>query len=126
MVIKSDQFKSWHEKHVSKVVNAVSFIPLLTQFKAKSSVEDLAKLLVSHHKPTDQLALPDWLKPSAEPIPIQQEKQLNTVVNETVKSSYFCAKCKTTISQAVFTFSMNNKQRFAGRAYCMTHQKEFS
>ncbi len=126
MVIKSDQFKSWHEKHVSKAVNAVSFIPLLTQFKAKSSVEDLAKLLVSHHQPTDQLSLPEWLKPSIDPIVILQEKQLKPVITETVKSNYFCAKCKAAISQAVFTFSMNNKQRFAGRAYCMTHQKEFN
>lgn len=126
MVIKSDQFKSWHEKHIIKVVNPVSFIPLLAQFKMKSSVEDLAKLLVSYHKPTDQLALPDWLKPSTEPIAIHQEKQLNPIVNETVKSNYFCAKCKTVISQAVFSFSMNNKQRFAGRAYCMTHQKDFN
>jgi hypothetical protein len=98
MVIKSDQFKSCHEKHIIKVVNPVSFIPLLTQFKMKSSVEDLVKLLVNYHNRTNQLALPDWLKPSPESISIHQEKQLSPIVNETVKSSYFCAKYKVAIS----------------------------
>jgi Nuclease-related domain len=125
MVIKSDQFKSWHEKHINKVLNPISFIPLFIQFKMKSSIVELAELLVRHHQPIDQLSLPEWLKPSAEPIIIQQEKQLKPVIKETVKPNYFCAKCKISIPLIVYNFSMNNKTRFAGRAYCYEHQKEF-
>jgi hypothetical protein len=125
MVIKSDQFKSWHEKHINKVVNPISFIPLLAQFKMKSSVEELAKLLASHHKPADQLYLPEWLKPSTKPLVIKEEKPIKQAVPELTKASYFCAKCKCAISTPVFNFSMKNKQRFGGRAYCMEHQKEF-
>lgn len=125
MVIKSDQFKSWHEKHINKVVNPVSFIPLLAQFKLKSSVEELAKLLVNHHQPANQLYLPEWLKPSNKPLTINEEKPIKKVVPEADKSNYFCAKCKCAISTPVFNFSTNNKQRFGGRAYCMEHQKEF-
>lgn len=125
MVIKSDQFKSWHEKHINKVVNPVSFIPLLAQFKLKSSVEELAKLLVNHHQPANQLYLPEWLKPSNKQLTINEEKSIKQAVPEAPKSNYFCAKCKCAISTPVFNFSMNNKQRFGGRAYCMEHQKEF-
>ena len=125
MVIKSDQFKSWHEKHIEKVVNPISFIPLLAQFKMKSSVEELAELLVSNHQPNDQLSLPEWLKTSAQPLVIDEEKQLKPILKTVLKTNYFCAKCKDVITQAVFDFSMNNRARFAGRAYCMPHQKEF-
>lgn len=125
MVIKSDQFKSWHEKHINKVVNPVSFLPLLAQFKLKSSVEELAKLLVNHHQPANQLYLPEWLKPSNKQLTINEEKSIKQAVPETAKANYFCAKCKCTISTPVFNFSINNKQRFGGRAYCMVHQKDF-
>ena len=125
MVIKSDQFKSWHEKHINKVLTPVSLIPLLSQFKMKSSVKELAELLVSHHQPADQLYLPEWLKPSSNQLSKQEEKPIKQVLPEVAKANYFCAKCKCSISVPVFNFSMNHKQRFGGRAYCMEHQKDF-
>jgi hypothetical protein len=40
------------------------------------------------------------------------------------RSRFFCAKCKTSITEKVAIFCFNNKKKFGGKAYCFDCQNQ--
>lgn len=125
MVIKSDQFESWRQKHINKTVNVMTFMPMLVNLRGAASLKELAEKIARQHRPSDLMTMPDWMKPKAELSP--QPLLVSPAPVEKLTARYFCAKCKKGISQAAFSFCFNagNKSKFGGRAYCMDHQKDF-
>jgi hypothetical protein len=92
------------------------------------------------HKASDLFEIPEFARPKitsaatelqpapAEPKPVVAAPQTASTEAKAAANAlgrYFCAQCKCGISKTVFDFCFNNKTRFGGRAYCMTHQKQF-
>ncbi len=135
MVVKADQFRSWHEKHIEQDNKLVSALAGLANMRASETVEQWGRLLARLHRPSDLMQLPDFMSPqppvvavarpsskvaSAEPVRDQV-----TTDNDDIKHKLICANCREKISFAEGKFCWHNERRFGGLQYCRTHQSAF-
>jgi hypothetical protein len=124
MVIKADQFRAWHERHVENDSGIATALTGLMNVRSSDTVESWGKLLARLHRPADQLALPEFMSPKAvseqpapskpaAPPPAKPERKL------------ICATCGSKISFAEGKYCWNNEARFGGLQYCREHQAVF-
>lgn len=114
-VIKADTLKTVIDKNTERI-SALSGIAKASSF---STIEDLAKKLVSLHKPIKM----NWAKRFGIDKQAGSERENSTTPGDKKNTNYFCAKCKKNISEKVAKFCWHNKERFNGRAYCFDCQK---
>jgi len=94
----------------------------VTKIVSTSTIETLAKEMVKFHKPLKI----DWKRKFK--IPKKQTSSIQPGIskkNPTESSSkYFCASCKSGVTEKVAKFCWNNKKKFNGKAYCFNCQKK--
>lgn len=152
-LMKADAFATWYQQEHVEEASLLSMVKEMTNVRSRETVREWGNALLQAHQPAALFQIPDFIErqltanaalrvtpsevavtaaQSASPAAVHNSA-FATVAIKTLEggkpfiktSGYFCAKCKTGISQTVYSFCMNNKNRFAGRAYCMPHQKDF-
>ena len=133
-VIKADSFKTWRDAFIEKGTSTVDIIGSLLKIKNAESIEAIARMISKAHRPANLLELPPSMAPkpmamAPRPPEVQCAKpsipEFTQPVDGQVKR-YWCFKCSKTLTHAVFSFCMDRKPQFGGRAYCMEHQRDFS
>lgn len=114
-VIKADQFASWREKNVEKGMSTLQVLGAVLNLRSADTVREWADALVRLHRPTDLLALPDFVRPRVVP----DESGV-------IKKRCICQSCGAKISYPEAKFCWNNPQRFGGLQYCREHQTAFN
>lgn len=126
MVIKADQFRAWHEQFIDRAVGMRSLLGAVANIRSSHTLRDFAEKLLRAHRPVDQLALPDFMRPapaasgegSVAPLPPKdQGAGLRPVAKKLI-----CAHCDSKISYAEGKYCWNNEARFGGLQYCREHQ----
>lgn len=125
MVIKSDELFRQIEADFDNL-STVGIFGSLAKVILPETLLELAKRLVTYHKPVEidyyaKFGIPPIRDdpPIVAPPPVINEKE-----PEKSASTYFCSKCKKTISPKVAIFCFQHKARFGGKAYCFDCQKE--
>jgi hypothetical protein len=111
MVIKADQFSTWHKAYAGKVKVAEVSADLLGG-RSENSLKAWGEQLKAEHCPEDQLDLPDFMKSVA-----LAEKPRAAVPQ-------VCATCGKKLSPKVAKFCADMLIRFNGRLYCYEHQAD--
>jgi|Deesub1362A_J573_1020465.scaffolds.fasta_scaffold12587_1 hypothetical protein len=113
-VIKADTLKTIIDENIDKI-DTMNSLMALSKFSSFSVVEEFARRLVSFHC----TAKIDWEKRFDITTKIKDPMQKRT-------PTYFCASCKTTISEREARFCWNNPARFGGRAFCRQCQRKIA
>lgn len=132
MVIKADQFKTWHEKYVDKMSTG-TFLAKTINFRGRDTVREWGELLKSAHCPINQLALPEFMKPKQAPTiaPVTKKPTTNSVepcesspviAKQIEASKPICAECGKLLTPRVAQFCRDHAKRFSGKLYCYDHQ----
>lgn len=141
MVIKADQFATWHRKFVDKMGPA-SVLAGMVNIRGRNTVKEWGEKLKSQHRPTNPLELPDFMKPkvivpklppnSATPPPmasqfkeIQRTETPATTLPSAPDSSgaiSVCATCGKQLTPKVTKFCQDKAAWFGGKLYCYDHQ----
>ena len=122
-VIKADQFASWREKFVERH-GALDVLGIALNMRSLDTIRAWGELLKTAHRPADQLALPDFIKPPA-PQQLAPSASVNTDAAAALKRRLICATCQQKISFPEGKFCWNNEHRFGGLQYCRAHQTAF-
>lgn len=138
MVIKADQFRSWHTELVDKEFGVGDVLGFMVNMRSSTTLRELAEKLVRQHRPADPLALPGYLQPkkaSATAAPVAKGAQIiNAPAVETKdvgageskkRHKLICASCNEKILLAEGRFCWTQPERFGGKLYCRTHQAAF-
>ncbi|MGC4078073.1 MAG: nuclease-related domain-containing protein [Rubrivivax sp.] len=142
-VIKADGFRAWHEKFQQNTsFTPGRFVGALMNIRGADTIEEFARKLVRQHRPSDPLALPEFMKPRVEtvaavPPAVAPRREPVAPVQAPVPSAaaavpsqeiaperrkLICATCGVKISFAEGKFCWNNEKRFGGVQYCRQHQ----
>ena len=132
MVIKADQFRSWHLNHVEKIGAGTVLLGMLN-LRGSDALKELAEKIVRQHRRADLLALPDAWRPKAPPVPastpVASKQTLKQAVQSVadmsshpLKRKLICMTCSSKISFAEGKFCWANEKRFGGGQYCRQHQ----
>lgn len=78
MVIKADQFRTWHEKFVDQKIGMGELFKTMLNLRGSDALKELAEKIVRQHRPADLLALPDHLQPRQKPVPIPDRPPTQT------------------------------------------------
>lgn len=138
-VIKADQFPSWHSKFADQKIGMGTLFRGLANARSLETVKEWAERLMRQHRPADLLALPDFMQPSARPVPADSKNKLapssvplppapqpvGAAGIEGGEKKLVCLKCSAKISFAEGRFCWNNAARFGGGQYCREHQALF-
>lgn len=144
MVIKADQFPSWHQTFVNKKVGLGTLIKGLVNIRSLETLQEWGDKIIRQHRPADQMALPEFIQSGISDrtsvttagsvlpaFPTQAEKPVprtaaNSSDNETpehpLAKKLVCVTCGAKISYAEGKFCWNNTKRFGGLQYCREHQ----
>lgn len=131
MVIKADQFRTWHEKHIDKDEGVITALAGLANLRSRETVEQWGRLLGRLHRPSDPLQLPEFMTPGEVPPSRVAAATREAVAGpsevdaESLKRKLICAKCGKKISFAEGKFCWNNERRFGGLQYCRDDQAAF-
>lgn len=122
-VIKADTLRTKIDEDFDKT-NTLAEIASFSKICSGSTVEEAAKRLASFHKVHRvdfrvKFGLPEKAPGECEDAPALKEEQARTYTSTT----FFCAKCKKSISEKVAKFCWQNKGKFGGKAYCFNCQK---
>lgn len=144
-VIKADGFRAWHEKFQQNTTFTPGrFVNALLNNRGADTIDEFARKLVRQHRPSDPLALPEFMKPRVEAVaavppavaprrepvaPLQApapapspEAAVRPQDAAPERRKLICATCGVKISFAEGKFCWNNEKRFGGRQYCREHQ----
>ena len=132
MVIKADQFRTWHLNHVEKIGAGTVLLGMLN-LRGSDALRDLAEKIVRQHRRADLLALPEAWRPKAVPVstppsmasvqtPIQAVPPTININGHPLKRKLVCMTCNAKISFAEGKFCWGNEKRFGGGQYCRQHQ----
>jgi hypothetical protein len=142
MVMKADQFRSWHEKFMERSIGVTEAVGTLLNMRSADTLKSLAEKLARQHRPANLLALPDFMQPTVQPVilpvsppavlaknappslPTNSQARKEQVTAQERKR-LICATCGTRITYAEGKFCWNNDKRFAGLQYCREHQAAF-
>jgi hypothetical protein len=136
-VIKADQFAQWRERWVEEVATRGALSSLLN-VRGRETLKEWAEKLIRQHRPSDLLALPDFMRPgdipsakvpavlAAAPGTTQRpEPETALPAADEPTKRLICASCSSKISYAEGKFCWNNAKRFGGLQYCREHQAGF-
>lgn len=132
-VIKADGFMTWRNEFIDKRASTVDTIGSIFRFRNSDSIDAIARMIAKEHRPENLLALPDFMAPrlvvtTPTPPEIQHKNRSKpefTEPGDRQVKPYWCFKCGNPLSPAVYSYCMDRRTQFVGRAYCMLHQKDF-
>lgn len=134
MVIKADQFATWHEKFVAKMKPA-NVLGNLINIRGRNTVKEWAERLKAEHCPTNPLDLPEFMKPknpgatlrsvseaprSAEPA---AEVAAGCNVSADQATAGVCAECGKSLTSKAVKYCQDDAARFYNKLYCFQHQR---
>lgn len=127
MVIKADQFRSWHERMQQQELGLLQALSVGLNMRSADTIRDFAEKLVRQHRRPDLLALPGFVQEAlqaAEPAPVPVPVPAPAPESATAEAPrrLLCAQCGGKISFAEGRFCWNQPQRFGGQQYCREHQ----
>ncbi|MGL5002037.1 MAG: nuclease-related domain-containing protein, partial [Casimicrobium sp.] len=96
MIIKADQFVTWREKFVDQQLQGLGVLKAVLNMRSSDSLREDAEKLARQHRPTDQLALPEWMAPKAVPSPAVKTAVENSSVaaaENPIAKKLICATC---------------------------------
>ncbi|MCG7877239.1 MAG: NERD domain-containing protein [Candidatus Thiodiazotropha endolucinida] len=124
MVIKADLLKGY----VDGQLEEVSAFAIRKTISSKA-LKEFAERLAAQHKPIefDYRSKFGVGESQAEPVEAEMPKVVKASEpkagdQERKKKGYYCADCKTSISQHVAKFCFDRKEEFGGKPYCMACQ----
>lgn len=140
-VIKADTLKTVIDKELDAI--KPTDLAQLAKVVSGSTIQEIAEVLASYHSPaqvnfkakfgiketnseTENLAVDEIiteLEPKVEDA-FMAANSSSQPQNSWSKSKFFCAKCKTSITEKVAKFCFNNKKKFGGKAYCFDCQNQ--
>lgn len=143
MVIKADQFATWHAKFVDKL-GVASVLPGMVNLRGRNTVKEWGEQLKGEHRPTNPLELPDFMRPRvivpttpprspkatpwaparAEAVPSKSEapeRQLFAVPAR-IDAKPICTTCGKPLTPKVAKFCLDKVGWFGGKLYCYDHQ----
>jgi hypothetical protein len=142
MVIKADQFKTWHSKFVDKMGTA-SVLAGMVNIRGRDTLKEWGEKLKAEHRPTNPLDLPEFMKPKviipatprtspmAPPPTSEPKKRLKTaevparppLSSPKIKSGPpVCATCGKPLTPKAEKFCQDKAAWFGGQLYCYDHQ----
>jgi len=145
MVIKADQFSTWHKKFVDKL-GVGSILPGMVNLRGRDTVKEWGEQLKGEHRPTNPLKLPDFMRPKvmvfttpptspkaaptasvrAEAVPSKAEapKRQPPPVPAQNDAKPVCTTCGKPLTPKVAKFCLDKAERFGGKLYCYDHQAD--
>jgi hypothetical protein len=128
MVIKADQFATWHKKHVDKWSSAEVLTGLIN-LRSRNTVKEWGEKLKRQHRPTNPLDLPEFMKPRdsvpLSPAPTSEAQIQSSAVHFASNNAAVCATCGKRLTPKATQYCFDNPKRFGGRLYCIPHQAAF-
>lgn len=136
-VIKADQFRAWHERFQDQMSGGVGAVfGSLLNIRGADTIKEFAQKLIRQHRPTDQLALPEFMQPKAvaeaQSVPARSQVTRHEATPPAAPSpppaerrKLVCATCSAKITFAEGKYCWNNERRFGGLQYCREHQSAF-
>lgn len=147
-VIKADQFAEWRERFIDAAFSGLGALSVAMNFRAVATVKEWGEKLARQHRPDDQLALPEFMRPKAHPsaptapaarrstaapvaapvpeVPAPQAAPVPVAPvaapADAAAKRLICATCGVKISYPEGKFCWNNAKRFGGLQYCREHQ----
>jgi hypothetical protein len=143
MVIKADQFATWHATFTNKIAVGTVVSGLLNA-RSRDTVAEWGALLKSEHRPADPLELPEFMKPKAtaktEPAltaplsaSLRQTPQKVTVAikpSGDVASAAIeapapvCEVCQKSLTAKEEKYCKDQSKKFSGKFLCYQHQRK--
>lgn len=148
-VIKADQFAEWRERYIDAAFSGLGALSVAVNFRSAATVKEWGEKLARQHRPDDQLALPEFMRPKA-PSPVSAAPAVRRATAppvaapvreepapqpapapaaapaEAAAKRLICATCGVKISYPEGKFCWNNAKRFGGLQYCREHQAGFA
>jgi hypothetical protein len=139
-VIKADQFAEWRERFIDAAYGGLSGLTVAMKLRSPATVKEWGEKLARQHRPDDQLALPEFMRPKpapsapaapfaaparTEPTP-QPSPAPAAAPAAAAAKRLICATCGVKISYPEGKFCWNNAKRFGGLQYCRKHQAAFA
>lgn len=137
-VIKADQFRQWHQRFLNERPAIDTLVHGLLNIRSTETVKEFGQKLARQHRPSDLLALPEFMKPTrpaavpappappaAAAHPIATPTALPEAPAAPPQRKLVCARCGSKITFAEGRFCWNNEVRFGGLQYCREHQRAF-
>lgn len=130
MVIKADQFPSWHRQFADKTVGFGTLLKGMVNLRSLETMKDWGEKLLRQHRPTDLMALPKFIRTVASPTeighpappPPPMPQRMSDETPHPLAKKLVCVTCGSKISYAEGKFCWNNSPRFGGLQYCREHQ----
>jgi len=131
MIIKADQFRSWHQQFVDKTLGIATLLSSAANMRSADTVRDFSERLVRTHRPSDPLELPDFMAPREQSPTSQTARTIHAEGPSAVSAEIpakvepkklICVTCGSKITYAEGKFCWNNALRFGGLQYCRDHQ----
>ncbi|MCK9381771.1 MAG: NERD domain-containing protein [Sulfuritalea sp.] len=142
MIIKADQFATWHSKHVDKM-DAAAVLAGALNLRGRDTVKDWGEMLKAEHRPTNPLELPDFIKPNGR-VPttlltpraaVAEPQAAHAMTSKpgapSTRSSSspgkhhaapVCATCGNPLTPKAHKFCQDKAAWFGGKLYCYDHQ----
>ena len=142
-VIKADAIGTWREKWIDKDMDVTAVFNAFLNIRSQDTVREWGDKLARQHRPTDLLALPEFIRPreakvpraktpapAANPAPtaapVTPSKQDATAgPDEALKRKLICVTCGDKVTFPEGKFCWANEKRFGGFQYCREHQAQF-
>jgi hypothetical protein len=139
-IIKADQFRAWHERFIEKEVGPLAILAAAVNMRSPATLREWGEKLRRQHRPTELLALPEFMAPRTDvataspspslnlapiqlpPLPPPVTAAPSSFPSPPPRKRLICASCGDKISYPEGKFCWNNEQRFGGLQYCRTHQ----
>ncbi len=145
MVIKADQFPTWHQTFAEKKIGFGTLLKGMVNIRSLETIKEWGEKLVRQHRPADLTSLPDFIRSAgtsskpekpdaASKAPVATVPVTNTPSAAASKEpgeahplakKLICVTCGTKISYSEGKFCWNNSRRFSGLQYCREHQAAF-
>lgn len=143
MVIKADQFATWHKNFVDKL-GAATMLPGMVNLRGRGTVKEWGEQLKGEHRPSNPLDLPDFMRPKvialtaphaspkasaaasvrAQGVPSKAEAPGRSASPALTHNDAkpICANCGKPLTPKVAKFCLDKAELFGGKLYCYDHQ----
>lgn len=134
MVIKADQFATWHKHYVDKIRPTAALADLIN-IRGRNTVKEWAERLKAEHCPTNPLDLPEFMKPkkpsatlrSVSEAPRSAKPAAEVATGGTTSADdancRVCAECGKSLTPKAVKYCQDNAARFNNKLYCFQHQR---
>ena len=143
MVIKADQFATWHAKFVDKL-GIATMLPGMVNLRGRNTVMEWGEQLKGEHRPSNPLELPDFMRPkvvvptsrhaspkAAQAAPVRVGASTSKAKTPERHASPApaqndakpaCATCGKPLTPRVAKFCLDKAEWLGGKLYCYDHQ----